>query len=100
MSEVVAPTGKIRIGLHNDDITPLEFVVDLMRSVFDHTEAESRAIALAVDRNGAAVCGRYAAPVAMAKMTEAHTRARTAGHPLRLQHSQPKWTRMAACCAG
>ena len=35
MSEVQAEAGHLQVILHNDDETPLEFVVELLHSVFN-----------------------------------------------------------------
>jgi ATP-dependent Clp protease adapter protein ClpS len=60
-TEYVEPDS-VEIVLFNDDETPLDFVVDLLRSVFGKSEEEAAAFAAKVDRTGRSSCGPY--PVA------------------------------------
>ncbi|WP_425109950.1 ATP-dependent Clp protease adaptor ClpS, partial [Bradyrhizobium sp.] len=41
MRDVPAGVSDAQIILYNDDVTPFEFVVDLIRSVFGRSEAEA-----------------------------------------------------------
>jgi len=42
----------LQIVVHNDDETPFEFVVDLLRSVFARSEAEARAAEATISKQG------------------------------------------------
>ncbi|WP_431310909.1 ATP-dependent Clp protease adaptor ClpS [Mesorhizobium amorphae] len=55
----------MQLVIHNDDQTPWEFVVNLVRSVFDRSEAE--AFAATVAQQGKAVCGSYPFAAARAR---------------------------------
>jgi len=48
--------GNQQIVIHNDDETPWNFVVDLVRSVFGHTEAEAKSFTAMVVQQGKDVC--------------------------------------------
>ena len=72
----------VQIIVHNDDETPRQFVVDLIRSVFGRSEAEADAFTAKVAQQGRAVCGSYAPAVADAMLQTAEQRTRQAGHPL------------------
>jgi ATP-dependent Clp protease adapter protein ClpS len=74
----------LQLVIHNDDQTPWEFVVDLVRSVFDRSEAEAEAFAATVTQQGKAVCGSYPFAVAKAMLDTAQQRIEAAGHPLRI----------------
>lgn len=72
----------LQIVIHNDEGTPWEFVVDLVRSVFSRSELEAKAFAATVTQQGKAVCGVYPPVVAEAMLDTAQQRIRAAGHPL------------------
>lgn len=74
--------GNQQIVIHDDDETPWEFVVDIVRSVFGHTEAEAKTITTLVAKQGKAVCGIYSPPVADAMLATAQESIKNAGHPL------------------
>ena len=42
----------LQLVIHNDDQTPWEFVVDLVRSVFDRSAAEAETLAATVSQQG------------------------------------------------
>ena len=80
--EVVEPR-LYRVLLHNDDYTTMEFVVQVLQSVFGKTEAEAHAIMLRVHREGVGECGIYTAEIAETKVNLVHTLARRHSFPLR-----------------
>lgn len=74
---------RYRVLLHNDDYTTMEFVVDILVSVFRKTHDEATAIMMAVHQEGLGSCGVYTEEVAETKVAQVHDRARKAGFPLR-----------------
>lgn len=74
--------GKFKVVLHNDDVTPMDFVVSLLMKVFRHSEAEAVQLTLKVHNDGSAVAGVYNYEVAEQKGMESTTLARQQGHPL------------------
>lgn len=72
-----------RVVLHNDDYTTMEFVVDVLVSVFHKPAAEATRIMLDVHRQGRGVCGTYILDIARTKAGEVHRRARKREFPLR-----------------
>ncbi|HLZ04447.1 MAG TPA: ATP-dependent Clp protease adaptor ClpS [Bradyrhizobium sp.] len=77
-------TGSVRLVFHNDDKTPVEFVISLLRDVFGRTERDATAFASQINRQGKGVCGPYPPPVARALLEEAEQRIQDAGHPLQI----------------
>ncbi len=71
-----------RVLLHNDDFTPMDFVVDLLRNLFHHDETEATRIMLHVHHNGIGVAGVYTHEIAETKVLQVHLLARKNGHPL------------------
>jgi ATP-dependent Clp protease adaptor protein ClpS len=69
----------------NDDKTPIEFVIELLMSVFRHTEETAKDITLKVHNDGSAVVGVYTFEIAEQKGVEATHVARQAGFPLQIK---------------
>jgi len=72
-----------KVILLNDDYTTMEFVVEILMSVFQKTIEEATTIMLAVHRQGAGVAGVYPYEIAETKVDTVHTLARENGFPLR-----------------
>ena len=73
---------RYKVLLHNDDYTPREFVVTLLRVVFHRGEAESRMIMLKAHTTGVALAGVYTKQIAETKVALVTSAAEEAGHPL------------------
>ena len=72
-----------RVLLHNDDYTTMEFVVFVLQSVFNHSEARATEIMLHVHRKGIGVAGVYTHEVAETRVNEVHALAQAHEFPLR-----------------
>jgi ATP-dependent Clp protease adaptor protein ClpS len=85
--EKVRPDAKrpqlYKVVLHNDDYTTMEFVVNILESVFSKTPAEAHRIMMQVHCNGHGICGVYSYEVAETKVALVHEQAREHGFPLR-----------------
>ena len=71
-----------RVILHNDDFTPMEFVVFVLQFVFHRSELEAQTIMLEAHRTGQAVAGVYTFEVAETKAEEVARLAKDATVPL------------------
>jgi ATP-dependent Clp protease adaptor protein ClpS len=71
-----------RVLFHNDDYTPMEFVVWLLQSVFHRSENEATAIMLLAHRTGIAVAGVYTREIAETKVSESQKYAEESEYPL------------------
>jgi ATP-dependent Clp protease adaptor protein ClpS len=80
--EIRAPR-RYRVLLHNDDYTTMEFVVEVLVTIFRKSLEEATAIMLAVHEQGLAVCGVYTEEIAETRISQVHGKAREAGFPLR-----------------
>jgi ATP-dependent Clp protease adaptor protein ClpS len=72
-----------RVVLLNDDYTTMQFVVEILETVFDKSPAEAHRIMMHVHTRGQGVCGVYTHEIAETKVARVHELARTAGYPLR-----------------
>ena len=71
-----------KVILHNDDYTTMEFVVEILMTVFRRSKVEATRIMLAVHNAGKGVAGVYSKEVAEARCTLTLERARARGYPL------------------
>ena len=72
----------VELVLLNDDVTPFEFAVEALVSIFGKTEDDADMIASRVHDNGCAVIGRYSLEIAHQKKAELIKAAKDAGYPL------------------
>jgi ATP-dependent Clp protease adaptor protein ClpS len=71
-----------RVLLLNDDYTTMDFVVEVLESVFHKPPAEAFRIMMAVHTQGKGLCGVYPHEVAETKVATVVERARANGFPL------------------
>lgn len=74
--------GKFCVIFHNDDMTPMDFVAQLLETVFHHDLNAARDLTIKVHQEGKAVVGLYNYEVAEQKSMEAVAIARNNGFPL------------------
>ena len=72
-----------RVVLLNDDYTPMDFVVQLLESIFDKSPAEAYRIMMQVHMDGRGVCGVYPFDVAETRVAATDDLAQSAGYPLK-----------------
>ena len=73
-----------RVIMHNDDFTSMEFVVEILISIFHKDEAEAERLMLMVHEQGRAAVGSYPYDIAITKVQAAVSKARAEGFPFRL----------------
>ena len=71
-----------KVFIMNDDYTPMEFVVEILETVFNKDHDEAMRIMLHVHRKGSGLCGVYTFDIAETKVTQVMMAARAAQHPL------------------
>ena len=71
-----------RVLLLNDDYTPMEFVVNVLRKYFNKTPDQATQIMLHVHQHGVGECGVFTYEVAETKVTQVMDYARKHQHPL------------------
>ena len=77
-----------RVILHNDDYTPMDFVVGVLIDIFRKSPPEANRIMLNVHYKGAGVCGTYPYEIAETKIAKVHAGARADGYPLKASMEQ------------
>jgi ATP-dependent Clp protease adaptor protein ClpS len=76
---------KYKVIMLNDDVTPMEWVVGLLTTVFKHSSQTAHDIMLTIHTEGSAVVGIYTHEVAEQKLVEAIAASREQGFPLQLR---------------
>ncbi|MCA9817397.1 MAG: ATP-dependent Clp protease adapter ClpS [Candidatus Obscuribacterales bacterium] len=71
-----------KVLLHNDDFTTMEFVVQILMTVFHKKEEDATMIMLAVHMQGMGVAGVYTHEIAQEKVNRVMTEARNHDFPL------------------
>lgn len=74
---------RFKVILWNDDYTPMEFVVNLLETVFAKSPAEATALMLQIHRGGMGIAGVYVLEIAETKVAAVHRLAEERGYPLR-----------------
>lgn len=77
------PPQLYKVVLLNDDFTPMEFVVDILKKVFNKNTDEANVIMLRVHHEGSCPVIVTTKEIADQKATEVRRLARSNGHPLR-----------------
>lgn len=72
-----------KVVLLNDDYTTMEFVVNVLESIFQKTPAEAFQVMMHVHVNGRGIAGVYPWEVAETKVDKVVSEARDAGFPLK-----------------
>lgn len=72
-----------KVLLHNDHYTTMEFVVEVLESVFRKSGPDAVRIMLNVHEEGIGVAGVYISEIAETKIASVHSHAREQGFPLR-----------------
>lgn len=73
---------KYKVVLMNDDYTPMDFVVQILKQVFHLSNASATRIMLAIHNKGVGVAGTYTREIAETKAVMVVETAQQYGHPL------------------
>ena len=76
------PPPLYRVVLINDDFTPMEFVVDILESVFAMERTRATQVMLEVHTKGKGICGVFSFEIAETKVAQVMTIAKQHQHPL------------------
>lgn len=71
-----------RVLIHNDDLTPMNFVVDVLTEFFQKSETEAETIMITAHHTGVAHVATLPLEEAEFRVDQAHSKARAAKYPL------------------
>ena len=78
------PPSKYAVVLHNDNYTPMEFVVYVLIEIFHHPPERAERIMLSVHKDGMGVAGIYHLEIAEQKAYETAEEAQNNQYPLKI----------------
>ena len=81
----VEEPSKYKVIMLNDDTTPMEWVIDLMKMIFNHSQETAEQLTLTIHNEGSAVVGIYTYEIAEQKSVEITNASREHGFPLQLR---------------
>ncbi|MGO3157773.1 MAG: ATP-dependent Clp protease adapter ClpS [Halomonadaceae bacterium] len=76
------PPPLYKVVLHNDDYTPMEFVIEVLQGIFNMDSEKAVQVMLAVHTQGKATCGVFTRDIAETKSYQVNEYARECEHPL------------------
>ena len=76
--------GNFAVALHNDNFTPMEFVVYVLQEIFNHPHERAERIMLAVHNEGMGIAGVYRFEIAEQKAYDAAVEAKENDYPLKI----------------
>lgn len=82
-ADKVQEPDRFKVFLHNDDYTTMNFVVEILQTIFHKNTEEATAIMLHIHEHGIGLCGTFTREVAEAKVRRVHFEAKSAGYPLK-----------------
>ena len=85
VQQIVLEPEPVKVIMLNDDITPVDFVVELLIKIFKHSEESAKEITLKIHTEGSSVVGAYSFEVAEQKTKEAIEESRSRGFPLQVR---------------
>jgi ATP-dependent Clp protease adaptor protein ClpS len=71
-----------KVVLINDDFTPMDFVIDILKQFFGMNEDKATQIMLHIHHRGVGICGVFSKDVAESKVQIVNEYARHNQHPL------------------
>lgn len=77
--------GKFHVVLYNDNVTTIEFVVEILMTIFHKSFDEASQLCIHIHESGKGIAGTYGLEVANQKREETILAARVHGYPLRCE---------------
>lgn len=73
---------KYNVILLNDDFTPMEFVVFVLKKIFHKPDHEAQSITMEIHKKGLGIAGTYSREIAEQKLVDTMDLAKAEQHPL------------------
>lgn len=85
IKRVIKEPTNYNVIMLNDDATPMEWVISVLKTLFKHTDSSAEYLTMTIHNDGSAVVGTYKYEIAEQKAVEATTVSRSNGFPLMLK---------------
>jgi Uncharacterized conserved protein len=82
--EALSEPTQYKILMHNDHYTTMDFVVQVLETVFNKPPAEAVQIMLNIHQKGVGLCGIYTEEIAETKVDTVHFFSQTARFPIKM----------------
>jgi len=79
----LVPPSMYNVLLHNDDYTPMDFVIDVLQRFFRLDSESATEVMLSVHYKDVGICGIFTAEIAETKVMQVMNYAKQNEHPLR-----------------
>lgn len=79
---------KYKVIVCNDDVTPVEFVITMLMSIFRHNQEHAYDLTMAIHTQGSAIAGVYNYEIAEQKAIDGINLARVNSYPLIIKVEQ------------
>ena len=90
IKQVIKEPSKYKVVMVNVDTTPIDWVIDILMTIFKHSKSSAEQITLAIHNDGAGVAGIYNFEIAEQKSAETITLSRSNGFPLTVKLEESK----------
>jgi ATP-dependent Clp protease adaptor protein ClpS len=80
--ELLVPR-EYHVFILNDDYTPMEFVIEILMTIFHKNYQEAEAITMMVHQQDRGLCGTFSHEIAETKVLQVSQLAKEHGHPLK-----------------
>jgi ATP-dependent Clp protease adaptor protein ClpS len=76
---------KFNVIMMNDDSTPMEWVIQVLKEIYRHSDKDAESLTMTIHTEGSAVVGTYSYEIAEQKSVETINASRNHGFPLGLK---------------
>jgi len=84
-TSVLKEPGMYKVVFYNDNVTPMDFVVQILVELFKHNKERASSIMQQIHNNGSGIAGTYPYEIAEQKGVETTVLARENGYPLQVK---------------
>lgn len=82
IKNITKEPSKYNVIMVNDDFTPIDWVIDILKTIFKHSDKNAENLTLTIHNDGSAVVGTYQYEIAEQKSIETTNLSRSNGFPL------------------
>jgi ATP-dependent Clp protease adaptor protein ClpS len=76
---------KYKVVMLNDDGTPMDWVIDVLKTIFNHSQETAEKLTLQIHTEGSGIAGIYTYEIAEQKAVETINASRERGFPLQVR---------------
>ena len=82
IKHIVSEPKKYNVIMLNDDSTPVDWVIEILKQIYKHSDRDAEALTMKIHTEGSAIVGTYFFEIAEQKATETIHASRNHGFPL------------------